>query len=85
MSKSSLYRKLKSLSGLSPVEFTKSIRLKHACQMLAHQTGNIADIAYAVGFSDPKYFTSCFKSAFKMTPTEYVKQQKQQAEEASQK
>jgi YesN/AraC family two-component response regulator len=73
MSKSSLYRKIKSLTQLSPVEFTKNIRLKHACQMLKNQQGNISDIAYSVGFADPKYFTSCFKAEFGMTPTEYLK------------
>lgn len=77
MSKSSLYRKIKSLTGMSPVEFTKNIRLKHACRMLTMQAGNVSDIAYSVGFADPKYFTSCFKAAFGVTPTDYVKQQKQ--------
>lgn len=77
MSKSSLYRKIKSLTGMSPVEFTKNIRLKHACRMLSMQAGNVSDIAYSVGFADPKYFTSCFKAAFGVTPTEYVKQHKQ--------
>lgn len=76
MSKSSLYRKIKSLTGLSPVEFTKNIRLKHACQMLNKQMGNISDIAYSVGFADPKYFTSCFKTEFGMTPSEFIKQRK---------
>jgi signal transduction histidine kinase/ligand-binding sensor domain-containing protein/DNA-binding response OmpR family regulator len=76
MSKSSLYRKIKSLTHLSPVEFTKNIRLKHACQMLKNQKGNISDIAYSVGFADPKYFTSCFKAEFGMTPTEFLKKSK---------
>ncbi len=76
MSKSSLYRKIKSLTGLSPVEFTKNIRLKHACQLLKNRAGNVSDVAYAVGFSDPKYFTSCFKTAFSITPSDYLKQTK---------
>ena len=36
---------------------------------------NISEVAYSVGFNDPKYFTKCFKKAFNMTPTEYQKQQ----------
>lgn len=80
MSKSSLYRKIKSLTGLSPVEFTKNIRLKHACQMLNKQMGNISDIAYLVGFADPKYFTSCFKAEFGMTPTEFVRKKREELE-----
>ena len=81
MSKSSLYRKIKSLTQLSPVEFTKNIRLKHACQMLKNQQGNISDIAYSVGFADPKYFTSCFKAEFGMTPTEYLKKNREESGE----
>ncbi len=73
MSKSSLYRKIKSLTGLSPVEFTKNIKLKRACILLKEQQGSVSEIAYAVGFSDPKYFAVCFKSEFGMTPTEYIK------------
>lgn len=81
MSKSSLYRKIKSLTQLSPVEFTKNIRLKHACQMLKNQQGNISDIAYSVGFADPKYFTSCFKAEFGMTPTEYLRKNREENED----
>ena len=74
MSKSSLYRKIKSMTGLSPIEFIRNIRLKHACNMLKDKSISIAEIAYSVGFSDPKYFTSCFKTEFGMTPSEYQKQ-----------
>ncbi len=71
MSKASLYRKIKALTGLSPVEFVRNIRLKHACSLLKNHSGGIADIAYLVGFSDPKYFTACFKNEFGITPSEY--------------
>jgi len=72
-SKSTLYRKIKSLTGLSPSEFVRNIRLKHACLMLKSETGNISDIAYAVGFNDPKYFSTCFKAEFGVSPREYNK------------
>jgi len=72
-SKSTLYRKLKSLTDLSPVEFIRNIRLKHAAQMLTNNTGNISDIAFAVGFNDPKHFSKCFKTEFGLTPREYQK------------
>lgn len=72
-SKSTLYRKLKSLTDLSPVEFIRNIRLKHAARMLANNTGNISDIAFAVGFSDPKNFSKSFKIEFGFTPSEYQK------------
>jgi AraC-like DNA-binding protein len=70
-SKSTLYRKIKSLTGLSPSEFVRNIRLKHACIMLKNETGNVSDIAYAVGFNDPKYFSTCFKAEFGVSPREY--------------
>jgi len=72
-SKSTLYRKIKSLTGLSPSEFVRNIRLKHACIMLKNETGNVSDIAYAVGFNDPKYFSTCFKAEFGVSPREYNK------------
>lgn len=73
MSKSSLYRKIKTMTGLSPIEFIRNIRLKHACQMLKDKSISISEVAYSVGFSDPKYFTSCFKNEFNITPSEYQK------------
>jgi signal transduction histidine kinase/ligand-binding sensor domain-containing protein/DNA-binding response OmpR family regulator len=77
-SKSTLYRKLKSLTDLSPVEFIRNIRLKHAANMLENNTGNIADIAFSVGFSDPKHFSKSFKIEFGLTPSEYQKSKKTQ-------
>jgi ligand-binding sensor domain-containing protein/AraC-like DNA-binding protein len=71
MSQSTCFRKIKALTGRSPVEFIRNIRLKHACRMLKDKSSSISDIAYSVGFSDPKYFTACFKDEFGMTPTEY--------------
>ena len=73
LSKSSLYRKIKTMTGLSPIEFIRNIKLKHACLMLKDKSISISEVAYAVGFSDPKYFTSCFKSEFNLTPSEYQK------------
>jgi ligand-binding sensor domain-containing protein/signal transduction histidine kinase/AraC-like DNA-binding protein/AmiR/NasT family two-component response regulator len=75
-SKSTFYRKIKSLTGLSPSEFVRNIRLKHACLMLKSETGNVSDIAYAVGFNDPKYFSTCFKAEFGVSPREYNKPSK---------
>jgi signal transduction histidine kinase/ligand-binding sensor domain-containing protein/DNA-binding response OmpR family regulator len=73
MSKSSLYRKIKSITDLSPRDFVRNVRLKHACLMLKDKSAYISEVAYAVGFSDPKYFTSCFKQEFNLTPKEYQK------------
>lgn len=70
VSKASLYRKLKSVSGLSPCEFIRSVRIKRSAQLLAKHS-NISEVAFAVGFNDSKYFSRCFKSEFGVTPSQY--------------
>lgn len=74
ISKSSLYRKIKTLTDSSPGDFIRNIRLKNACAMLKDKAITISEVAYLSGFSDPKYFSTCFKNEFKMTPSEYQKQ-----------
>ncbi|KAA6339115.1 Sensor histidine kinase TodS [termite gut metagenome] len=74
MSKSSLYRKIKTMTGLSPIEFIRNIRLKHACRMLKDSSISISEVAYSLGFSDPHYFATCFKNEFNVTPSEYQRQ-----------
>ena len=73
-SKSTLYKKLKSLTGLNTSAFIRNIRLKAACQIMEEKSGSIrvSELAYVVGFNDPKYFSSCFKKEFGMLPTEYM-------------
>jgi len=68
-----LYRKIKSLTGYTPVELIKIIRLKYAKQLLNLKTKNITTIAYESGFSTPSYFTRCFRDFYKESPTEYLK------------
>lgn len=73
VSRSTLYNKLKTLTGLNTSMFITNIRLKAACQIMDQNKNiRISDLAYAVGFNDPKYFSSCFKKEFKMRPTEYI-------------
>ena len=64
---------MKTMTGLAPNEFIRNIRLKHACRMLKSPNVSISEVAYSTGFSDPKYFTYCFKNEFGMTPREYQK------------
>lgn len=71
-SKSTLHRKIKNLTGLGPMEFIRNIRMKHAIQMFDNHTGNISEVAYAVGYNDPKYFSKCFKIEFGINPREYL-------------
>lgn len=76
MSRTTFYRKFKSLTNLAPVEFVRDMRLKRARQYLDAGVGNISEVAYLVGFNTPKYFTACFKARFNVTPTDYLEQQR---------
>lgn len=67
-------KKLKSLTGLTTNAFVRSIRLKRASQLLKTGRYSVADVTYEVGFSDLKYFRSCFKKEFNLTPSAYIKQ-----------
>lgn len=74
LNRTSFYYKLKSLTGYSPVEFIRDIRLKRAAQLIINNQLLIKEIAYMTGFSDIKYFTKSFKKKYNMTPMEYRKQ-----------
>ena len=56
---------------MSPQEFFRNLRFKISCEMLVDNSNNIADVAYKLGFSDPKYFSKCFKREFGVTPREF--------------
>jgi signal transduction histidine kinase/ligand-binding sensor domain-containing protein/DNA-binding response OmpR family regulator len=71
LGRATLYRKLFELTGQTPVEFIRSIRLQRAQKLLEAGKLTVAEIAYEVGFNDPKYFTKVFKEAFGQTPTAY--------------
>ncbi|GAA3954949.1 two-component regulator propeller domain-containing protein [Chitinophaga oryziterrae] len=72
MSRVTLYRKIHSLTGKSPLDFIRSIRLKRAVQLLDKSGMSISEIAYRVGFNDPKIFRKFFKEEFSITPSEYL-------------
>jgi len=72
LSHSVLYRKLHALTNLSINEFIKSIRLKRASQLLKSGAYNISDVGYMVGFSSPKYFSTCFKAEFGKSPSQFI-------------
>ena len=73
LSKSSFYRKIKLITDLSPVEFVKNIRLKHAYELLEGGETSLDAIAYSTGFSGAKYLSTCFKEQFGITPTEFLR------------
>lgn len=74
MSRVALYKKLLALTGKSPLDFIKTIRLKRAAQLLEKSQFTIAEIAYEVGFNNPKYFARTFKKEFGLLPSEYAVQ-----------
>jgi len=72
MSRGSLYNKILMLSGKSPLEFIRSIRLKKAVYLLENSQMTISQICYEVGFNTPKYFTKLFKDEYNMLPSAYI-------------
>lgn len=79
ISSSSLYNKLRAITGQNITSFISSIRLKEACRILRQQPDiRINELAYRVGFSTPRYFSQCFKKEFGMVVKEYVEKQKQE-------
>ena len=73
MSRSALFLKLKSVTGQSSSEFIRTIRINNAAKLIRSMKYSISEIVYMVGFSDPKYFRTCFKKQFGMRPSEYLK------------
>lgn len=73
MSQSTFYRKLQSLINTSPNELIRKIKIQVACRLLSEKKLNISEIAYDLGFNDPKYFSSIFRKETGMSPTEYIK------------
>ena len=66
-----LYKKMTSLTGKSPIEFIRIIRLKRAAQLLRESQLNISEVAYKVGFNNPKSFSKYFKEEFDILPSQY--------------
>jgi DNA-binding response OmpR family regulator len=76
ISRAHLYKKIHSLTGKSPLEFIRTIRLQHAAQLLERSQLTVAEVAYKVGFNNPKYFAKYFKDQFGLLPSIYAAQKK---------
>lgn len=70
LSRVQLYRKIKALTGLSPVELLRTARLQKGRDLLQTTSKNISEVAYEVGFTAPSYFTKCFKDEFGISPSD---------------
>lgn len=78
MSRSTLTRKLKSLTGKTPLDIIRNIKMEHAKRMLEEGHLNIGEVSTSLGYQNRKYFTNCFKEEFGMTPSEYQKNMKKE-------
>ncbi len=72
LSKVQTYRKIKAFSGLSIVEFIRTVRLKKAADLILESRLNFCEIAFTTGFSTPSYFSKCFHDHFGKTPSEFA-------------
>ena len=78
-SASTLYNKLRSITGMNVSSFIRDIRMKEARRMAQVEPSlRVSDLAYRVGFKDPKYFATCFKKEFGIQPSEYLDQMSNQ-------
>lgn len=71
VSRSGLQRKLKQTMGITPQDLMKEARIKRACQLLRETDKNVSEVAYACGFTDPKYFSRSFKQSTGKSPSEF--------------
>ena len=72
ISNKQIYRKIKQLTRMSPVEYIKSIRMKKAAMLLQQKKFTVAEVMYMVGFSNHSYFSKCFQAEFGKTPKQYM-------------
>ena len=71
MSRSAFFKKIKMLTGLSPIDCVKEYKLNHAVELLKSTSLSISDVAFQSGFSDVGYFGKCFRKKFGMSPRDY--------------
>lgn len=72
ISRAHFYKKIMALTGKSPLEFIRTIRLQQAAQLLEKSQLTVAEVAYQVGFNNPKYFTRYFKEVYSVLPSAYA-------------
>ena len=73
MGNKQLYRKLKAITGQTPVEYIRDMRMQKAAKLLKSGKFSVSEVMYTVGFSNSSYFSKCFSKAFGMTPTEFMR------------
>ena len=77
--RSVFYRKVKSLTGMTPADYVRKVRMDRAAELLREETITVAEVAYKVGISEPHYFTKVFKQQFGISPKQYQQGTKREA------
>jgi signal transduction histidine kinase/ligand-binding sensor domain-containing protein/DNA-binding response OmpR family regulator len=72
ISRAYVFKKIQALTGKTPLEFIRTIRMQHAAQLLEKSQLSVSEIAYKVGFNNPRYFTKYFKEQFNVLPSDYA-------------
>jgi signal transduction histidine kinase/DNA-binding response OmpR family regulator/streptogramin lyase len=80
MSRAAMYKKITAITGITPSEFIRSVRLKSAAQLLEKTKMTVAQIAFEVGFNNTKYFVKYFKEEYNMLPTAYRNEKQKKTE-----
>ncbi len=78
MSRVAVYKRIFALTEKAPIEFIRSVRLERAAQLLGITQMTIAEVAYEVGFNNPKYFTKYFKAAYGILPSVYIAEKRKE-------
>jgi signal transduction histidine kinase/ligand-binding sensor domain-containing protein/DNA-binding response OmpR family regulator len=76
ISRAYVFKKILALTGKTPLEFIRTIRLQHAAQLLEKSQLSVREVAYKVGFNNPKYFTKYFKEQYSILPSDYAASKK---------
>ena len=71
MSRTIFFKKIKSLTGLAPIEFIRDVRIQRAAQLITTMKVTIKEVVFMIGMSDPKYFSKCFRKKYNLSPMEY--------------
>ena len=80
LSERQLQRKIKAITKKSPNQLIRTVRLRQAKKMLLSQPDKILDIAFQTGFTNPSYFSRCFKIEFGVSPSDFLQQKKYMSE-----
>jgi AraC-like DNA-binding protein len=76
ISRAYVFKKILALTGKTPLEFIRTLRLQHAAQLLEKSQLSVREVAYKVGFNNPKYFTKYFKEYYNILPSDYAASKK---------